>query len=173
MYVAAPVNLESPPCQESPELQLWRQVLLHAIKDCRGPSAGVKPHDKGSVQRRARAWVFSKSDDPGSFKWCCEVLALDPRAVDRQALLTRCEWKPGLSPATIKPVKASRKTRIDKHERLGDCLAPFEVQNFLISPTDSRSPSNSSDGHHLCFGRSGWRPKRESLSLKTLMTSGL
>jgi hypothetical protein len=27
MTVASPVNLESSPCQESPELQLWRQVL--------------------------------------------------------------------------------------------------------------------------------------------------
>jgi hypothetical protein len=79
MTVVAPVNLQSPPCQESPELQLWREVLLLAIMDCRGQSVGVKPHDKRSVQWRARAWIFSTCDDPGSFKWCCEALGVDLR----------------------------------------------------------------------------------------------
>ena len=172
MTVVALLNLESPSCQDVPELQLWREVLLLAIMDCRGQTVGVKPHDKGSVQWRARAWVFPKVMIP-------EVLS----GAVRCSLLIPGRWigKPFWLAANGSPIiagnhqasKASRKTRIDKHERLGDCLAPFEVQNFLISPTDSRSPSNSSDGHHLCFGRAGWRPKRESLSLKTLMTSGL
>jgi hypothetical protein len=88
MYVASPVNLESPPCQELPELQLWREVLLLAINDCRGQSVGVKPHDKRSAQQRAYAWIFSTRGHPGSFKWCCEVLGVDPRAVHKQARLT-------------------------------------------------------------------------------------
>jgi len=95
MTVASPVNLESSPCQESPELQLWRQVLLLAIKDSRGQSVGVKPHDKRSAQQRAHASIFSTSERPGSFKWCCAVLDVDPRAVHRQVLLTHREWKPG------------------------------------------------------------------------------
>jgi hypothetical protein len=89
MYVAAPVNLESSPCQESPELQLWREVLLLAIKDCRGQSVAVKPHDKRSAQQRAYAWIFSTREHPGSFKWCCEMLGVDPRAVHRQVRMYR------------------------------------------------------------------------------------
>jgi hypothetical protein len=81
MTVASPVNLQSSPCQESPELQLWRQVLLLAIKDWRGQSVGVKPHDKRSAQQRAHAWICSTSEQPESFKWCCEMLGIDPQAM--------------------------------------------------------------------------------------------
>ena len=72
---------------------MWRQVLLLAIKDSRGQSVGVKPHDKRSAQQRAHAWIFSASEHPGSFKWCCEVLDVDPQAVHRQILPT--DWEPG------------------------------------------------------------------------------
>jgi len=58
MYVASPVNLKSPPCQELPELQLWREVLLLAIKDCRGQLVGVKPHDKRTAQQSASVDFF-------------------------------------------------------------------------------------------------------------------
>jgi hypothetical protein len=81
-----PVSLESPPCQEAPELQLWREVLLLAIMDCRGESVVGTQHDKRYVQQRAQAWIFSTRNDPGSFKWCCEVLAVDPQAVHRRAV---------------------------------------------------------------------------------------
>src|SRR6266545_1225773 len=86
MHVAAPVNLESSPCQESPELQLWREVLLLAIMDCRGQVVAVNRHGKRYAQGRAQAWIFSTCEDPGSFKWCCEVLGVDSQAVHRQAL---------------------------------------------------------------------------------------
>jgi hypothetical protein len=86
MTIVAPVNLESPPCQEPPELQLWREVLLLAIKDCRGQVVAVNRKNKRYAQGRAQAWIFSTREDPGSFKWCCEVLAIDPQAVHRQAL---------------------------------------------------------------------------------------
>jgi hypothetical protein len=75
------VNLESPACQELPELHLWGEVLLLAIYDSRCQSSQGKPHDKRRVQRSARAWIRSKSEDPGSFKWCCEMLGIDPQAV--------------------------------------------------------------------------------------------
>jgi hypothetical protein len=78
-----PVNIESPPGKESPEVQLWREVLWLAILDCRGESAvGTSRY----AQQTAHAWIFSTREDPGSFKWCCEVLAVDPRAVHRRAL---------------------------------------------------------------------------------------
>jgi hypothetical protein len=83
---AAPVNLESPGCQDLPELQLWRQVLLLAIMDCRGQLVGVARYDKRYAQQRAHAWIFSPRKDPGSFQWCCEVLGVDPGAVHRHAL---------------------------------------------------------------------------------------
>jgi hypothetical protein len=51
-------NIESPYCQELPELQLWREVLLLAITDWRGQSVGVKSYGKRSGQLRARAWSF-------------------------------------------------------------------------------------------------------------------
>jgi hypothetical protein len=66
---------------------LWRKVLLLAIEDCSSRSSVGKPHNKRNVQQTARAWIFSKSDDPGSFNWCCEMLGIDPRALHRQALL--------------------------------------------------------------------------------------
>jgi hypothetical protein len=96
---AAPVSLESPPSQESPELELWREVLLLAIMDCRGQ---LGRHDKRHAQERAQAWIFSTREDPGSFKWCCDVLGLDPRMVQRQALPAHCEE----SPAPPLPEKA-------------------------------------------------------------------
>ena len=102
MYVASPVNLESPPCQELPELQLWREVLLLAINDCRGQSVGVKPHDKRSAQQRAYAWIFSTREHPGSFKWCCEVLGVDPRAVHKQVLLQQPPTHRSLSNKDVK-----------------------------------------------------------------------
>jgi hypothetical protein len=80
------VSLESPPCQELPELELWREVLLLAIMYCRGQLVAVNRHDKRHAQERAQAWIFSTREDPGSFKWCCEILGIDPAAVLRQAL---------------------------------------------------------------------------------------
>ena len=80
-----PVNLELPPGKESPELQLWREVLLLAVLDCRGESVIGSQQDKRYAQQRAQAWMFSKRKDPGSFFWCCEILAVDPRAVHRRA----------------------------------------------------------------------------------------
>jgi hypothetical protein len=79
------VSLESPPCQESPELQLWREVLLLAILDCRGEFVAGTRHGKRHAQQRAQAWIFSTREDPGSFKWCCEVLSVVPQIVQRQA----------------------------------------------------------------------------------------
>jgi len=84
----APVNLDSPPSGDIPELQLWREVFLLAIEDCRGQSAGglINTH---VAQRRARAWIFSNSTEPGGFKWCCEILGIDPRNVCRKLGLSR------------------------------------------------------------------------------------
>lgn len=81
-----PVSLESPPFQEPPELELWREVLVLAIMDCRGQVVAIDRRYRRYAQERARAWIFSTCADPGSFKWCCEVLAVDPQAVHRQAL---------------------------------------------------------------------------------------
>ena len=71
---------------KEPELQLWCAVLLLAIMDCRGESVIGTQQDKRYAQQRAHAWIFSTRDDPGSFKWCCEVLAVNPGAVHRRAL---------------------------------------------------------------------------------------
>jgi hypothetical protein len=91
----APFNLQSSSSQEVPELQLWRKVFLLAIEDCRGQSGGGF-RSKRDVQRRARAWIFSDSKNPGGFRWCCEVLGVDPRAVYRQVL------RAPSSPASLK-----------------------------------------------------------------------
>ena len=82
----APVNLEPPPYKESPEIDLWRAVVLLAILECRGESVIGAKQNKRYVQQRAQAWIFSTCADPGSFKWCCHVLDLDPQAVHRRAL---------------------------------------------------------------------------------------
>jgi hypothetical protein len=73
------VSLESPPCQEAPDLELWREVLLLAIMDCRGQLVAVNRHEKRHAQQRAQAWIFSTCEDPGSFKWCCELFGVDPQ----------------------------------------------------------------------------------------------
>jgi hypothetical protein len=83
----APVSLEPSPYKDPPEIELWRAVLLQAVVECRGgESVPGTQQDKRYAQQRAQAWIFSTRKDPGSFYWCCEVLAVDPRAVYRRAL---------------------------------------------------------------------------------------
>jgi hypothetical protein len=105
---ATQVNLESPACQELPELHLWSEVLLLAIYDSRCQASAGKPHDKRRVQRSARAWIRSKSEHPGSFKWCCEMLGLDPQAV--QVLLQYPD-----SPASIKQGYQLCRSKLPNH----------------------------------------------------------
>jgi hypothetical protein len=52
----APVNLESPPGKRVAELELWREVLLLAIMDCRGQLVGVDRH--GAMLNSARRRGF-------------------------------------------------------------------------------------------------------------------
>jgi hypothetical protein len=94
MYAALPVSLESPSYREAPELDLWREVLLLAIMDCRGQLAGVDRHEKRHAQERAHAWIFSTREDPGSFKWCCEVIGVDQRTVQSLILVRREPLRP-------------------------------------------------------------------------------
>ena len=81
MYAAPVINLDVAPCQESPELALWRGVLRLAITDYRGQLFALSRHEKPHAQRRAQEWIFSTCTDPGSFLWVCELLDVNPQVV--------------------------------------------------------------------------------------------
>lgn len=55
----------------SGERQLWSAVLMQALKDYAG--AG----DRGEVER----WLASNWYAPGSFRWVCDVLGMNPGGV--------------------------------------------------------------------------------------------
>lgn len=66
--------------QEMPEIALWREVLIRAIRDLVDPSLGLAPYEVTrettiSVSRqKALSWFLSKSEHAGSFRWICDVL---------------------------------------------------------------------------------------------------
>jgi hypothetical protein len=59
---------------------LWAAVLLDALETLNGRGL-----DHGAVaQAQARHWFFESTEHgPGSFRWTCDVLGLEPAAVRR------------------------------------------------------------------------------------------
>lgn len=57
-----------------PERQLVSAVMIRAILDL---SCTIPSHE----QRDARAWFDSESEDPFSFRFCCQILAISPESV--------------------------------------------------------------------------------------------
>src|SRR6266542_3596651 len=62
------------------------QVVLRALADCRGEIFPCYPYERCYVQRRARSWILSISEDEGSFLWICRHLDIDPQLVRMQAV---------------------------------------------------------------------------------------
>lgn len=64
------------------ERRLWAAVLAMARRDL---------HGRGRVGRRHRdeamAWLVSTSTTPGSFRWVCQQLRIDPATTKRRMLL--------------------------------------------------------------------------------------
>jgi hypothetical protein len=60
------------------ERQLWTAVLGLAFDDLRNKN----------MHNRARLWFTSNNSGPGSFRWICENLELNARAIRRAALRT-------------------------------------------------------------------------------------
>lgn len=62
----------------SPEHNLWTEVLMQAIYDIVGFKASAhRPVD----QFEAKNWFLFDGFCPGSFRWVCNVLDLDPVTV--------------------------------------------------------------------------------------------
>ena len=67
--------------QESPERALWAAILQRAVADARGLTRPHPHEDSARIQASAVKWFRSRSIEPGSFRFCCEVLDLSPSAV--------------------------------------------------------------------------------------------
>ena len=79
---------------------MWARLLLQTIDDCHGELdcleiqalrlGGMTPtdilHFAGQVKILAREWVLDNSLTFRSFRWVCEQLDVDYRAVRRKAL---------------------------------------------------------------------------------------
>lgn len=76
------------------ELELWGAVLLQAIEDFHRKGSGYEIAVNGirlrgwyydreirRDKRMAEAWFKSKSVDPGSYLWICDLLGLEPERV--------------------------------------------------------------------------------------------
>jgi hypothetical protein len=62
------------------EKNLWRSVLIQAIRDAVGCLPAVKEYrDKKWLQEDAIRWFRSKSEEPCSFLWLCDYLEINPR----------------------------------------------------------------------------------------------
>ena len=60
--------------------RLWAAVLDQAIKDSQADKPGHNSHES-IIAEGARAWFSSKSQEDGSFLWVCDILGIDPEAV--------------------------------------------------------------------------------------------
>jgi hypothetical protein len=67
--------------QESPERALWAAILERALLDVRGNVKPTGREDRIGLQSEAVEWLNSSSIEPGSFRFCCEVLDLSPAAI--------------------------------------------------------------------------------------------
>jgi hypothetical protein len=56
---------------DPPEANLWRAVIGQAIDDLSQPA----------LQQAAVEWLASTAHGPGSFRWACDHLDLNPAAV--------------------------------------------------------------------------------------------
>ncbi len=61
-----------------PERTLWVAVLDRAVRDFAGIDAKSSQVRKAVLRHDAEAWFRSESDAPGSFRWVCDQLGLDP-----------------------------------------------------------------------------------------------
>lgn len=67
------------------EYQLWCEVLLCALEDAtyraRNSTYDQRKQLEGGYATAAREWFEESRRDPGSFRWICGLLGLDPVAV--------------------------------------------------------------------------------------------
>ncbi|MBF0461871.1 MAG: hypothetical protein HQL87_10785 [Magnetococcales bacterium] len=64
----------------SPEARLWAEVLHRAILDL----------DDATERPSVLAWLRSREDSPGSFRFVCDVLGYEPEHI-RQLAMQRAE----------------------------------------------------------------------------------
>jgi hypothetical protein len=96
--------------QAAPELDLWRAVLQRVLDDLTG--YGLSDSSKRErAQADARHWINSRATTPGSFRWLCETLSLDPSA-------TRCAILRRKQPEKRSPKKHSFRADWMAHRRL-------------------------------------------------------
>jgi len=66
----------------SAEKQLWEAVIEDAINCVRGEGKGFSSANHQRLQmEKDKIWFLSSSDSPGSFRWVCAVLEVDPGAI--------------------------------------------------------------------------------------------
>jgi len=57
----------------SPDEQLLVDIIRQTIKDYQGDTQPFKNH--------AESWLFSDSEEPFSFNWCCDMLGVAPEVI--------------------------------------------------------------------------------------------
>ena len=68
----------------APYKRLFASKLLLHIKDYTEYLRAIrsKRQKTGRLEgRKAQNWIYSESDEPASFRWCCEILGLNPDVV--------------------------------------------------------------------------------------------
>ena len=73
--------VDDEPSRELPERALWLAILERAILDARDLTRPHPHEDSGHIRAEALAWFRSRSTEPGSFIFCCEVLDVSPAVV--------------------------------------------------------------------------------------------
>ena len=79
----------------TPAQHLWARVLEESTRDyTQGLSEETVRDYKAFHREQARDWIYSESEEPGSFLWVCEHLSLNPQRWreaserERQAILS-------------------------------------------------------------------------------------
>ncbi len=79
------VNITPPPSASSAERELLKSVLNLAIADLTGATiSDVKQAEAVRIRAEVRDWFASSINEPSSFMWLCNLLQLNPDAVQRQ-----------------------------------------------------------------------------------------
>jgi len=121
-------------------LELWREVLNRAIYDLHGEDPCTELTRCRYLRANALAWFSSRSYEPGSFLWVCDILGLEASAVRREVF---------------------RSAAVPDVQR----LEQLSKQRAAIQPALGHSPDQDQSSDHVDTRRASirrLRPRRRS-----------
>jgi hypothetical protein len=75
-------------------LDMWLAVVIRAAADVLGKNTYTKkPAERERLQRSAEAWLYSDNREPGSFRWVCTAINVEPDFV--RGLIERARHEGG------------------------------------------------------------------------------